>query len=199
VRELEVAGVPVRAVRVSYAGELGWELYVRLALAPHLYDALTARGDVVDGGYYALDSLRMEKGYRAWGRELTPDDTPLEAGMAFTVSFDKPGGFVGREALLAQRARGLARRLVLFALDDPEAMAWGEEPIYRDGELVGVLTSAAYGHGMGRSLGMGYVRLGGGEAHLPEGRYEIDLAGTRVPATPSLRGWHDPTGARMKV
>jgi 4-methylaminobutanoate oxidase (formaldehyde-forming) len=119
--------------------------------------------------------------------------------MAFTVSFDKPGGFVGREALLAQRARGLARRLVLFALDDPEAMAWGEEPIYRDGELVGVLTSAAYGHGMGRSLGMGYVRLGGGEAHLPEGRYEIDLAGTRVPATPSLRGWHDPTGARMKV
>src|SRR5207244_2185612 len=95
VREIAVAGAPVRAVRISYAGELGWELYVPVAHAARVYDALVSGGDVVDGGYYALDSLRVEKGYRAWGRELTPHDTPLEAGMAFTVSFDKPGGFTG--------------------------------------------------------------------------------------------------------
>lgn len=201
VQTIDVAGAPARAVRISYAGELGWELYVPVAQAPQVYDALTARGDVVDGGYYALDSLRVEKGYRAWGRELTPDDTPLEAGMAFTVRLDKPGGFIGREALLEQRARGLTRRLLLFALDDPHEMAWGEEPIYRDAEIAGVLTSAAYGHTLGRAIGMGYVRLRPGEGvdDLLGSRYEIDVAGIRVPATPSLRAWHDPRGARMKV
>jgi glycine cleavage system aminomethyltransferase T len=200
VREITVAGVAVRAIRVSYAGELGWELYVPAAQATRVWDALMAGGDVTPAGYYALDSLRIEKGYRAWGRELTPDDTPLQAGLAFTVKLDKPG-FLGRDALIAQTARGVERRLLLFALDDPQAVAWGDEPIYRDGEVVGTLTSAAHGHTLGRPVAMGYVRCepGAPAAALLSARYAIDLAGTRVVATPSLTAWHDPTGARLRA
>jgi 4-methylaminobutanoate oxidase (formaldehyde-forming) len=201
VRDIRCAGVPVRAARRSYVGELGWELYVPIDQAASVYDAITSGGGVTDAGYYALDSLRMEKGYRAWGHELTPGDTPLEAGLAFTVEWDKPGGFTGRDALVAQRQRGLARRLLLFALDDTELTAWGEEPIYRDGTCVGVLTSVAFGHTVGRLVGMGYVPLAPGQPpeSLLAGCWEIDIEGTRVRATPSLRAWYDPTGARMKV
>jgi 4-methylaminobutanoate oxidase (formaldehyde-forming) len=186
---------------VSYAGELGWELYVPAARAGEVWDALMREGDVTPAGYYALDSLRIEKGYRAWGRELTPVDTPLEAGLGFTVAWDKPGGFVGREALLALRARGVTRRLLLFVLDDPGAAAWGDEPIYGDGRLVGTLTSAAHGHTLDRPVAMGYVECvpGAPAAGLLAARYEIDLAGARVPAAASLRPWHDPTGARLRA
>ncbi len=200
-RRIAVAGATVRAIRISYAGELGWELYVERDQAGQVYDALTAADDVLNAGYYALDSLRVEKGYRAWGRELTSDDTPLEAGLAFTIDFDKPGGFIGREALLAQRARGVDRRLVLFALDDPEAVAWGDEPIYRDGTPVGTLTSSGYGHTVGRPLAMGYVPVSPGQSaeSLLGGPYAIDIAGTRVPARASLRAWHDPAGERLRA
>jgi 4-methylaminobutanoate oxidase (formaldehyde-forming) len=185
VREIVVADVGVRAIRVSYAGELGWELYVPAPQASTVWDALMAGDDVTPAGYYALDSLRIEKGYRAWGRELTPEDTPWQAGLGFTVRLDKPG-FIGRDALVEQRARGVSRRLLLFALDDPEAVAWGDEPIYRDGEVVGTLTSAAHGHTVGRPVAMGYVRCepGGPAEALLSARYAIDLAGTRVAATP---------------
>src|ERR1051326_6259992 len=139
----------------------------------------------LSAGYYALDALRIEKGYRAWGRELTPDDTPLEAGMGFTVRLDKRGGFIGRDALVAQRERGVSRRLLLFALDDPQLVAWGDEPIWRDGRLVGLLTSAAHGHTVGRPVAMGYVicEPGAPPESLLAARYEIDIAGTRVGAT----------------
>ena len=200
VRDLAVAGVDVRAIRLTYVGELGWELYVPVARAAVVWDALTAGGEVTPAGYYALDSLRIEKGYRAWGRELTPDDTPLEAGLGFTVKLAKPG-FVGREALLRQRETGPARRLLLFALDDPDVMAWGDEPIYRDDRLAGTLTSAAYGHTLGRVVGMGYVACAAGappDAALA-GRYEIDVAGRRVPASVSLRPWYDPGSARPRA
>ncbi len=200
VRDVRVAGVAVRAIRLSYVGELGWELYVPVARAGEVWDALTAGGDVAPAGYYALDSLRIEKGYRAWGRELTPDDTPLQAGLGFTVKLDKPD-FVGRAALLAQRARGVDRRLLLLALDDPDALAWGDEPIYRDGRLVGTLTSAAHGHTLGRGVAMGYADCAPGAPAetLLAARYEIDLAGTRVAARAALRAWHDPTGARLRA
>ena len=199
VREMTVAGVAVRAIRVSYAGELGWELYVPSGDAPEVWDALMAGDDLTPAGYYALDSLRIEKGYRAWGRELTPHDTPLEAGLGFTVRLDKPG-FIGRDALIAQRARGVSRRLLLFALDDPDVVAWGDEPIYRNDELVGTLTSAAHGHTLGRAVAMGYVRCtpGSPAETVQDGRYEIDIAGTRVAARVSLRAWHDPMGARLR-
>src|SRR5262245_11732832 len=123
VRDIDVAGVTVRAVRRSYVGELGWELYAPAARAPAVYDAIMDSGGVTDAGYYALDSLRLEKGYRAWGHELTPHDTPLEAGMAFSIAWDKPGGFIGSEALVRQRQRGVARRLLVLALDEPPLMA----------------------------------------------------------------------------
>ena len=200
VRDIDIAGVTVRAVRISYVGELGWELYVPATQAPKVYDALMSDGGVTDAGYYALDSLRLEKGYRAWGHELTPEDTPLEAGMTFTIAWDKPGGFIGRDALVAQKQHGLARRLLLFKLDETPLMAWGEEPIYRDGACVGVLTSVGFGHTVGRLVGMGYVPLTSGARpeSLLDARWEVDVEGTRVSATPSLRAWHDPTGARMK-
>jgi 4-methylaminobutanoate oxidase (formaldehyde-forming) len=181
VREIVVADVGVRAIRVSYAGELGWELYVPAPQASRVWDALMAGDDVTPAGYYALDSLRIEKGYRAWGRELTPEDTPWQAGLGFTVRLDK-GDFIGRDALVEQRARGVSRRLLLFALDDPEAVAWGDEPIYRDGEVVGTLTSAAHGHTVGRPVAMGYVRC------EPGG-----------PAEALLSAWHDPRGARLRA
>jgi heterotetrameric sarcosine oxidase gamma subunit len=176
VREITVAGAAVRAIRVSYAGELGWELYVPSDDASGVWDALMVGDDLTPAGYYALDSLRIEKGYRAWGRELTSEDTPLEAGLGFN------------------------RRLLLFALDDPDAVAWGDEPIYRNDELVGTLTSAAHGHTLGRPVAMGYVRCtpGAPAETLLDGRHEIDIAGTRVAATVSLRAWHDPTGARLR-
>ena len=200
VRDIVVAGVAVRAIRVSYVGELGWELYVPIAGAAEVWDALMREGDVVPAGYYALDALRIEKGYRAWGRELTPDDTPLEAGLGFTVRLDKRGGFVGRDALAAQQARGVSRRLLLFALADAQTVVWGDEPIWRDGRLVGVLTSAAHGHTIGRPVAMGYVACEAGAAaeSLLDARYEIDIAGVRVPATPALRPWHDPKGERLR-
>ena len=200
-REIAVAGVAVRALRVSYVGELGWEIYAPVAGAAAVWDALMGEGDVTAAGYYALDSLRIEKGYRAWGRELTPDDTPLEAGLAFTVLWDKPGGFIGRDALLAQRTRGLTRRLLLFALEDPEAVAWGDETIWADGRVVGTLTSAAHGHTLGRPVAMGYVACTAGAAaeSLLSARYEIDIAGTRVAARPALRAWHDPGGQRLRA
>jgi len=194
VREITVAGVAVRAIRMSYVGELGWELYVPVAGAGQVWDALERAGGATPAGYYALDGLRLEKGYRAWSRELTPDDTPLEAGLGFTVRWDKPGGFIGREALLAQRARGLSRRLLLFALEDPEAVAWGDEPILRDGRVAGTLTSAAHGHTLGRPVAMGYVACTAGAPaeSLLSARYEIDIAGTRIAATPALRAWVAP-------
>jgi glycine cleavage system aminomethyltransferase T/glycine/D-amino acid oxidase-like deaminating enzyme len=200
VRDLGVAGVDVRAIRLSYVGELGWELYVPATRAGTVWDALMAGGDVVPAGYYALDSLRIEKGSRAWGRELTPDDTPLQAGLAFTVKLDKPE-FIGRSALIAQRQAGVSRRLLLFAFDGTGAMAWGDEPVYRDGRLVGTLTSAAHGHTLGRGVAMGYVES---EPHAPaetllQGRYEIEVAGEPVAAAVSLRAWHDPGGARPRA
>src|SRR5262249_51431995 len=148
----------VRAVRLTYVGELGWELQVPLDQALMVYDTLMETGKdlgTTDAGHYAINSLRLEKGYRAWGAELSPDDTPLEAGLGFAIDWSKP--FLGRDALLKQRETGLKRRLVVFVLDDPEPVLWGSEPILRDGRPVGYTTSGAYGHTVGGSVAMGYV------------------------------------------
>jgi 4-methylaminobutanoate oxidase (formaldehyde-forming) len=196
-REIAVGYATVRATRITYVGELGWELYAPTEFAMGVYDDVVAAGGDVGlrhAGYHAMDSLRMEKGYRSWGHDIGGDDTPLEAGLGFTVRWDKPGGFIGREALLAQRARGLSRRLLLFALEDPEAVAWGDEPILRDGRVAGTLTSAAHGHTLGRPVAMGYVACTAGAPaeSLLSARYEIDIAGTRIAATPALRAWVAP-------
>jgi 4-methylaminobutanoate oxidase (formaldehyde-forming) len=192
----------VRAVRITYVGELGWELHVPTAQAALLYDALTDAGrdlGLTDAGHYAINSLRLEKGYRAWGAELTPDDTPLEAGLEFAVAWDKPVPFLGREALRRQKAEGVKRRLVLFVLKHSEPVLWGGEPIYRDGRAVGYTTSGSYGHTLGGAVALGYVADAGpvDAAFIRSGRYEINVSGKLIPAAAHLRPAYDPARQRI--
>jgi glycine cleavage system T protein len=201
-RELEVGYATVRAVRITYVGELGWELYVPAEFAMGVYDEIVAAGErfgLSHAGYHAMDSLRMEKGYRSWGHDIGGEDTPLEAGLGFAVAFKKDG-FVGREALLRQRAAPLARRLIMFTVDDPEPLLLGDEPIYRDGVLVGRITSGAYGHTLGRSVGMGYVAHAAGvdAAFLRSARWELEIATERFAARAQLEPPYDPTSARVR-
>jgi 4-methylaminobutanoate oxidase (formaldehyde-forming) len=202
-REIELGRVLVRATRVTYVGELGWELYVPTEFAAAVYDDVIAAGAGVGlrhAGYHAMDSLRMEKGYRSWGHDIGGEDTPLEAGLGFAVAFRKDG-FVGRDALLRQREVPLGRRLVMFTLADAEPLLLGDEPIWRDGVLIGRITSAAYGHTLGRSVGMGYVTHAAGvdDAFLRSGRWELELATERFAATASLQPPYDPTSARVRT
>ena len=204
-RDIELGFASVRAVRITYVGELGWELYVPTEFAAGVFDAICAEGAALGlghAGYHALNSLRMEKGYRHWGHDITTDDSPLEAGLGFAVGLDKNADFIGREALLRQREAGLGRRLVQFALDDPEPLLYHNEPIWRDGELVGYLTSGMYGHTLGAALGMGYVTAPQGtvtDDFVLGGQYEIEVACRRVPARASLKPFYDPAGARVKI
>ncbi|HEX6137265.1 MAG TPA: glycine cleavage T C-terminal barrel domain-containing protein, partial [Casimicrobiaceae bacterium] len=189
-RVVDVGYARARATRISYVGGPGYELCVPTDQCATLYDALWSEGarfGLRDAGYYTIDALRVEAGRRAWGAELSPDDTPLEAGLDYAVALDKPA-FIGREALLRQRERGLSRRLVQFTPDDPAAFPWGGEPILMDGRNIGELTSAGYSRKLGRAVAMGYARSDGvltDEAIL-RARYEIDIAGTRFAATPHL-------------
>ena len=201
-REIELGYATVRAARITYVGELGWELYVPAEFAMGVYEAVVAAGGDLGlrhAGYHAMDSLRLERGYRSWGHDIGGEDTPLEAGLGFAVAFKKDG-FVGRDALLRQRDRPLARRLVMFTLDDPEPLLLGDEPIWRDGVLVGRITSGACGHTLGRSVGMGYVTHADGvdAAFLRTGRWELEIATERVPATAQLEPPYDPTSARVR-
>ncbi|MDN2568106.1 FAD-dependent oxidoreductase [Aquibium sp. A9E412] len=205
VREIDVGYATAYANRMSYIGELGWELLVPAEFAVGVYETLHEAGreaGLLDAGYYALEALRLEKGFRAWGRELTPDINPYEAGLGFAVARDKPGGFIGSEALAAHRQKGvLLRRIVQFTLDDGEPVLWGGELILRDGKPVGEVRSAAYGHTLGRSVALGLVEdeAGVSKAYLEEGRFEIDLAGERHAATPHLRAAYDPAFERPKA
>ncbi len=202
-REIAIGRGMVRATRITYVGELGWELYVPVEQAGLVYDDLAeAGGDLGlrDAGYYALDSLRIEKAYRAWGRDITSDDTPWEAGLGAAVRLDKPAEFLGRDALLAQRERKPTKRLVTFVLEDAPTLPWGDEPIRRDGRVVGSITSAAFGHTLGRSVALGYVRDPDGvdEAMVASGRFELDVAGERVPARAGFAAPYDPRGLRVR-
>ena len=195
----------VRASRITYVGELGWELYIPTEFAPGVFDALMQAAPSVGGrlaGYHALNSLRMEKGYRHWGHDISDEDTPLQSGLGFAVAMKKPGGFIGLEALQAQKEAGLTRRLVQFALDDATPLLYHNEPICRDGAIVGRISSGMFGHHLGKSLGMGYVECqtqGEAPEVILQGRYEIEVAGVRYSAQPSLAPLYDPSSARIKV
>lgn len=204
-RMVDLGYARVRATRITYVGELGWELHIPTEFAVGVHEALLAAGaghGLRHAGYHALDSLRMEKAYRHWGHDITEEDTPLQAGLGFAVAWSKPGGFIGRDALLRARAGGPpARRLVALALDDPEPLLLGNEPIRRDGAIVGRVSSAAYGHTLGRSLGLGYVSCqdGGVTAEwLAAGRFEVEVARARRAARASLKPFYDPAGARVR-
>ncbi len=202
-REIGLAGVPVLALRITYVGELGYELHVPAECAGALYDALIEAGreaGIANAGYRAIESLRLEKGYRAWGSDLTPDHTPLEAGLGWAVKLASNHAFIGREALERQRAAGLTKRLACLTVADPEVVLLGRETIYRDGERVGWLTSGGWGYTVGRNIGYGYVRNPAGVTRewLLGGRYELEVAAERVPAEIHLGPLYDPRGERIR-
>ena len=202
-REIGLGYATVRATRITYVGELGWELYVPAEFATGVYDAIVGEGEghgLRHAGFHAMDSLRIEKGYRGWGHDITDQDTPLEAGLSFAVAFDKDSDFIGREALLRHREGGLKRRLVIFTIDDPEPLLLGDEPIYRDGVLVGRTTCGTFGHTIGRSVGMGYVENEDGvdPGFIKAGSYQIEVLAERFHATPSLRAPYDPKSLRVR-
>ncbi len=203
-RTIDLGYANVLALRMTYVGELGWELYVPSEFTAHVYETLVAAGEphgLRHAGYHALNSLRLEKGYRHWGHDITDEDTPLEAGLSFAVAWDKPGGFIGRDALLAQKEAGITRRLVQFKLDDPEPLLYHDEPILRNGELVGHTTSGMYGHTVGAALGMGYVTapLEMPRAEVIDADFQLRVNGTAVPATASYRPFYDPTSERTRA
>jgi 4-methylaminobutanoate oxidase (formaldehyde-forming) len=202
-REVFVAGAPVRALRMSFVGELGWELHVPTEYMTTVYDAVKKAGaehGLRDGGYRAINSLRIEKGYRAWGSDITPDNTPLEAGLGFAVSFRKNVDFVGRSALLHQSERPLARRMASFRLGDPSAILLGGETVYRNGDQVGFITSGAHAYTYQCDIGLGYVERSDGltDEFVKSGAYEIEVAMKRVPASINLDPWYDPENAKMR-
>ncbi len=206
--EIDLGYATVRATRLTYVGELGWELYVPVEFAVGVYESLLQAGatfGVMNAGYYAIDSLRLEKGYRAWGRELSPDINPFEAGLAFAIDWDKDVDFRGRAALLALREAGGAaavkRRIVSLVVDAPHTTLWGGELILRDGAPVGFVSSAAFGHTIGRPVALGIVNRQDGAADkdwIGAGAWSIDLAGEQFPAQVALRAPYDPDGARVK-
>ncbi|MCE3250379.1 MAG: FAD-dependent oxidoreductase, partial [Geminicoccaceae bacterium] len=201
-REIRIAGAPVRALRVTYVGELGFELHVPTEYALAVYDALVAAGapfGLAHAGYRAIESLRLEKGYRAWGADIGPDHTPLEAGLGFALKLGGDQPFLGREALERQQRDGLKKRLAGFTVDDPEVVLLGRETIYRDGERVGWLTSGGYGYTVAKAIGYGYVRNPAGVDldYLRSGRYELEVATERVPAMLHLRPLYDPEMSRV--
>jgi len=204
-RQISLGYFTVRATRITYVGELGWELYVPCDFAVGVFDLLTRAGrefGLANAGYYAIESMRLEKGYRAFGRELTPDYGPVEAGLLFACKLRTDISFLGREAVEKVRAEGPRRRLVSFAAADPDAMMWGGELVLRDGVPAGQVTSAAWGAALGATAGLAYVWDPAGDAVTPEfvrtGSYQVNVGGDIRPVTVSLRPPFDPAGERVR-
>ena len=202
-RSIKLAGVDVFALRMSYVGDLGWELYIPNADAVGVYDALIEEGrlhGLVHAGYHAMNSLRLEAGMRHWGHDITDEDTPLEAGLGFTIAWDKPVDFNGRSALEKQREQPRTKRLIQLRIEDPDLLTYHDEPLYRDGVVVGRISSSMWSATQNRCCAMGYV-----EHHeavtkdwLDSGSWETNIAGRRVPVSTSIRSWFDPNNQRPK-
>jgi 4-methylaminobutanoate oxidase (formaldehyde-forming) len=201
-QEIELGLGLARVHRVSYVGELGWEVYVSADMAAHVFETIWAAGqdfDLTLCGMHMMDSARIEKGFRHFGHDITCDDHVLEAGLGFAVKTAKRS-FIGRDAVLRKRDEGLEARMVQFQLTDPEPLLYHNEPILRNGEIVGYLSSGAYGHHLGASIGMGYVPCKDeSRDDVLASAYEIDVAGVRVPAIASLRPLYDPKAERPKA
>lgn len=203
-QEIELGYALVRASRITYVGELGWELYIPTEFMTGVYDEIVAAGaafGLKHCGYHALNALRMEKAYRHWGHDITDEDTPLEAGLGFAVKMDKAGGFIGREALLRQKETGLKQRLVQFLLKSPEPMLYHNEPIWQGDRIAGYIRSGMYAHGLGGACGLGYITApdDGVVGAIGSDDYEIEIAGVRYPALASLKPLYDPSNARIKI
>ena len=201
-QQIEIGMGIARAHRVSYVGELGWEVYVSADQCAHVFDVLAEAGHDMGArlcGMHMMDTCRIEKGFRHFGHDITCEDHVMEAGLGFAVKKDKPD-YIGREAILEKQETGLQTRMVQFKLTDPEPLLYHNEPILRDGQIVGFLTSGAYGHALGAAIGLGYVPSAGEKpADVLASTYEIDVMGTRVKAEASLKPMYDPTSERVKV
>ena len=202
-REIEVGGTACRALRMSYVGELGWELYVPVDNAELLYSAIVEAGGpfgLRHAGFHAMNSLRLEAGYRHWGHDISDEDTPLEAGLGFAVAWDKPGGFIGREALLNQKGSSRTKRLIQFRIEDPDLISYHDDPIFRDGVYAGRTTGGMWSHTEDRCLTMAYLVHADGvdQAWLDEGTWEIEIGTRRRSVTPSIRSFFDPTNQRVR-
>jgi heterotetrameric sarcosine oxidase gamma subunit len=204
-RQISLGYATVRATRITYVGELGWELYVPAEFAVGVYQDLMAAGEqfgIGRGGYYTIESMRLEKGYRAFGRELTPSENPLEAGLLFACKLKSDIEFLGRAAVEKAKAEGPRRKLVGFRVDEPEAMLWGGELVLRDGDVAGQVTSAAWGETTGGCVGLAYVRAtdnGVIDADwVKAGGYQVNVGGQLFPISVSLRPIYDPTSAKIR-
>jgi 4-methylaminobutanoate oxidase (formaldehyde-forming) len=203
-QEIDIGFARVLCIRITYVGELGYELYVPTEQAAHVYERIVEAGTAVGlrhAGLKALASLRMEKGYRDYGHDIDNTDNAFETGLGPFVDLDKPGGFIGREAALRQKAAGLPkRRLVQVLVQDPEPLLFHAEPVHRNGQPVGYIRAASYGHTLGGAVGLGMVDAGAplGAPWLSEGRWEVDIAGKLYPATVSLRPLYDPQMERIR-
>ncbi|SDJ79355.1 4-methylaminobutanoate oxidase (formaldehyde-forming) [Bradyrhizobium sp. Rc2d] len=202
-KEIEIGYAIATAQRVTYVGELGWEIYLPTEFVGPVFDLLIKEGEDLGlrlAGGHALESLRIEKGYRSFGHDITPADTPLEAGLGFAVAFRKQADFTGRKALEKQKAEGVQQRLAFFRLVDSDPILLHDEPIYRGGVYVGRTTSAAFGYTVGSSIAMGYVPYSPDDwaGWLGNGQFEIDLAGVRHAAIASPRPFYDPDNGRIK-
>lgn len=195
-KPIELGYVPAWAHRLSYTGELGWELWVPVEMARCAFDLLMQPGMVRPIGFLALDSLRLEKGFRHFGHDIGSDDDPFAAGLGAAVHLEKASGFIGREALLRRRTDPISRRLLQFALMDPQPLLYGDEPILRDGVIVGRLSSGAYAHSRDHAIGMGWADVGQAidRAWIDSGTWQIEIAGQRFPASASLDDLADQSG-----
>jgi 4-methylaminobutanoate oxidase (formaldehyde-forming) len=204
-REIDIGFARVLCIRITYLGELGYELYIPAEQATHVYDRLVAAGErfaLRHAGLKALASLRMEKGYRDYGHDIDNTDTVLEAGLGFAVALDKPGGFIGREAVLAQRAAGpLRKRLVQVQVLDPQPLMFHAEIVKRDGRALGYVRAASYGHTLGGAVGLAMIEADApiDQAWLDRGRWTIEIAGRDYPAVASLRPLYDPGMTRIRA
>jgi 4-methylaminobutanoate oxidase (formaldehyde-forming) len=203
-KRIGIAGCPVLALRLTYVGELGWELHLPTEYAISVYNALMEKGKdhgLANAGYRAIETLRLEKGYRAWGADIGPDHTPLEAGLGWAVKLKKNIDFKGRAAIMDQRDAPREKMLAFFTVEDSEVVLLGRETIYRNGERVGWLSSAGFGHTVGKPIGFGYVRNQGGvdADYLNSGSYELEVAAERVPCAIHLEPLYDPAMARVKA
>ena len=204
-KQIQLGYATVRATRITYVGELGWELYVSAEFAVTVYEVLFLAGEYLGvgrGGYYTIESMRLEKGYRAFGRELTPSENPVEAGLLFTCKLKTDIEFLGRAAVEKAKAEGPRRKLVGFSVDAPEAMLWGGELVLRDGAVAGQVTSASWGETVGCCVGLAYVRAADNSvidaAWVKAGRYQVNVGGQLYPISVSLRPIYDPTSTKIR-
>lgn len=202
-QSIGIAGCPVLALRVTYVGELGWELHLPVEYAHRIYCTLMEAGlthGLTNAGYRTIESCRLEKGYRAWGSDIGADHTPIEAGLGWAVKMKSNIPFKGREAIARQLEYGVKKRLACFVVDDPDVVLLGRETIYRNGERVGWLTSGGFGHWLGKPIGYGYVRHGDGvdAGFVASGVYELEVASKRVACRVESGPLYDPEMAQIK-